>query len=105
MKASNDFFLQFPNCLAFSDENDCNEKMQHALAHDPQPLSEMEEMKLSWEGAIQRLFKSTTMSAEEFEERDISAEKDLVNLHTQWTKSFHSVQSTIVNTASMLTQG
>eukprot|EP00526_Cylindrotheca_closterium_P017308 CAMPEP_0113655830 /NCGR_PEP_ID=MMETSP0017_2-20120614/29947_1 /TAXON_ID=2856 /ORGANISM="Cylindrotheca closterium" /LENGTH=314 /DNA_ID=CAMNT_0000569167 /DNA_START=156 /DNA_END=1100 /DNA_ORIENTATION=+ /assembly_acc=CAM_ASM_000147 len=103
--SSNEFFVQFPNCLAFSDENECIQKIQHALAHDPQPLSEMDKMKLSWEGAIQRLVDTTTMSAEEFEERDISAEKDLVSLHTQWTKSLHTVQSTVVKTASRLTQG
>lgn len=96
--------MQFPNCLAFSDENECIEKIKHALANDPRPLSEMDKMKLSWEGAIQRLFDSTIMSMAEFEERDISAEKDVVALHTQWTKSLHTVKSTVVKTAGMLTQ-
>lgn len=104
LKASNEFFLEFPNCLAFSNENECIERIQHALANDPQPLSEMDKMKLSWDGAIQRLFDSTIMSTAAFEKRDISAEKDLVALHTQWTKSLHNVQSTVVKTANMLTQ-
>ena len=103
-EASNYFFLDFPNCLAFSDEDECIEKIKHALANDPKPLSEMEKMKLSWEGAIQRLIDSTTMSTAEFEERDISAEKDLVALHTQWTRSLRTVQSTVEKTASLLTQ-
>ena len=96
--------MEFPNCLAFSDENECIEKIKHALANDPRPLSEMDKMKLSWEGAIQRLFDSTIMSTAEFEERDISAEKDVVALHTQWTRSLHTVQSTVVKTAGMLTR-
>lgn len=101
-EASNEFFVDFPNCLAFADEDGCIEMIKHALAHDPEPLSEMDTMKLSWEGAMERLFDAAIIPSAEFDERDVSAEKDLIGLHTQWTKSLHTVQSTIVKTTGLL---
>lgn len=53
---SNDFFLQFPNCLAYDKLDDCVEKLQYALSHSPVPLSEEDAFKLSWEGATERLY-------------------------------------------------
>lgn len=76
--------------------------IKFALANDPQPLSDLDRMSLSWEGAMDRLYDSMVMSTSEFEERDLTAEKQLVTLHTQWSKSLQFVQSAIFNTTSIL---
>ena len=66
--ASNTFFYQFPNCLAYTSLEDCLEKLEWALANDPVPLSEESAQKLSWEGANERLFDSAAVTRDEWEE-------------------------------------
>lgn len=48
--ASNEFFIQFPNCLAYESLEDCAKKVQFALANTPEPLNEKFKRILSWEG-------------------------------------------------------
>jgi hypothetical protein len=62
--SSNDFFLQFSNCLAYTDLDDCVDKLRYALANKPKPLTKEDRHKLSWEGAIERLYKAAGISQE-----------------------------------------
>ena len=69
LAASNTFFLQFPNCLAYETIDECVSKLQFALESTPEPLSEEYKHILSWEGATERLLKATAMTEQEVEER------------------------------------
>lgn len=65
---SNIFFEQFPNCLQYSSLEECLEKLDYALKNNPKPLDEETAAKLSWEGANERLFKSSTITREEWKD-------------------------------------
>lgn len=67
---SNEFFVQFSNCLAYTDLEDCLEKLRFAFSNKPEPLSEEEERKLSWKGAVERLYQSGAISNKEAKELD-----------------------------------
>jgi len=56
--ASNEFFYQFPNCLAYNCLDDCVVKLIYALQSQPEPLSEKYAHILSWEGATERLYEA-----------------------------------------------
>jgi len=68
--ASNTFFIQFPNCLAYETKKECVEKIKWALENDPQPLSEVDRHKLTWEGANERLYKSSEMTEKQAKVRN-----------------------------------
>jgi hypothetical protein len=54
--------------LAYTSLEDCLEKLEWALQNDPVPLDEETALKLSWEGANERLFDSAAVTREEWEE-------------------------------------
>ena len=66
--ASNTFFQQFPNCLPYDSLEDCLGKLEWALRNDPAPLDDESALKLSWEGANERLFDSSAVTRDEWEE-------------------------------------
>eukprot|EP00986_Skeletonema_menzelii_P015624 scaffold12258_cov158-Skeletonema_menzelii.AAC.4 len=66
---SNDFFLQFTNCLAYDTLDECAEKLQFALENDPSPLSPEERRIFTWEAATERLIDSSLVSIKEARER------------------------------------
>ena len=76
---SNEFFLQFPNCLAYEGMDDCVAKLLFALANQPTPLSTEEAYMLSWEGATERLFQAAGITRRnaaktaQFEVEDLKA--------------------------------
>ena len=86
-KASNTFFLQFPNCLSYSDLDDCLEKLEWALAHEPEPLTDEMAKKLSWEGANERLFASSAITRDEWNEWEesgkIKSDDDAAKFHVE----------------------
>jgi glycosyltransferase involved in cell wall biosynthesis len=69
---SNEFFLKFPNCLAYADLDECVTKLQYALQNDPEPLDEETARMLSWEGATDRLYKASAVMEEEEKAREAS---------------------------------
>lgn len=69
---SNDFFYQFPNCLAYADLDDCMAKLLYALANQPMPLSEEHRHVLSWEGATERLYEASGIPKRDDAETDES---------------------------------
>lgn len=52
---SNDFFAQFPNCLAYASKEEFVGNLYYALTHAPEPLTKEYAHELSWEAATERL--------------------------------------------------
>jgi hypothetical protein len=69
LAASNTFFLQFQNCLAYESLPECVEKVRFALENSPTPLTEDERHKFTWDGANERLFKAAGITRRELRER------------------------------------
>jgi digalactosyldiacylglycerol synthase len=92
--ASNEFFLQFPNCLQYNNKNEFVELLQYAMANpvhyvmgtgsDPTTVGQelhvdRSEMyaPLSWEAATQRLIDTAYLSKREARRRDrLTLQKD-----------------------------
>ena len=68
--ASNEFFLQFPNCLAYETIEQCVLKLQYALEHTPEPLTEKFVHILSWDGAKERLMRAAAITQREAVDRE-----------------------------------
>lgn len=88
---SNDFFTQFPNCLAYNDLDDCVEKLQYALSHSPTRLSEEDAFKLSWEGATERLYDAALRQESTPEEKEQSVKA--AQFHVETSKKSQYVSS------------
>jgi hypothetical protein len=88
--ASNTFFLQFPNCLAYENMEECLEKLIWALEHDPTPLTDEYAHKFTWEGANERLFEASAISRGEARERletgQSKSDTEAAWLHIEMTK-------------------
>lgn len=65
---SNDFFLQFSNCLAYDTLSECADKMKWALENLPAPLCDDERRMFTWEAANERLMSSSIVSIKEARE-------------------------------------
>ena len=57
---SNDFFMQFPTCLAFSTFDDFAKAYSKALNHEPPPLTRSQRHTLTWEAATERFCRAAT---------------------------------------------
>mmetsp|Transcript_13340 Transcript_13340/g.28953 ORF Transcript_13340/g.28953 Transcript_13340/m.28953 type:complete len:1008 (-) Transcript_13340:93-3116(-) len=66
---SNDFFLQFTNCLSYDTLDECADKMAWALENIPTTLSEEERRKFTWEAATERLMESSIVTVKQAKER------------------------------------
>jgi len=66
---SNDFFVQFTNCLSYDTLEECADKMAWALENTPAPLSEEERRKFTWEAATERLMESSIVTVKQARER------------------------------------
>ena len=64
---SNDFFVQFPNCLPYSSKEEFVGNLYYALTHSPEPLSEAYSYALSWDAATERLEAAGSISVREQE--------------------------------------
>lgn len=64
---SNDFFAQFPNCLAYASKEEFVGELYYAMTHAPEPLTEEYAYALSWEAATQRLEAAGCIPKDEFE--------------------------------------
>lgn len=67
-QASNEFFYQFPNCLAYSNLDEAVEMLVHALKSKPEPLADVHSHALSWEGATERLYTAAAVTELEMKE-------------------------------------
>ena len=64
---SNDFFVQFPNCLPYTSKEEFVGNLYYALTHSPEPLSEDYAYALSWDAATERLEAAGSISIREQE--------------------------------------
>ena len=86
---SNDFFFQFTNCLAYSNEKECVQYLQWALdkGNKPTPLSEEERNIFTWKSATSRLIKASFITKAEMVERVssgmIKMDKRIAWLHSE----------------------
>jgi hypothetical protein len=72
--ASNEFFLQFPNCLQYSSSQEFCSLLTHAMKHTP-PYTTREQREdayhcLSWHAATMRLVESGSLSKRDAKRRD-----------------------------------
>jgi hypothetical protein len=67
---SNQFFLQFPNCLAYRNPYEFVANVQWAMTHDPMPLSEDQARQFTWEAATDRFLQSAAITHHEAQERE-----------------------------------
>lgn len=58
---SNDFFRAFPNCYIYKTPQEFVEKVQKAMASEPEPLSPELQHLLSWEAATDRFIDSADL--------------------------------------------
>lgn len=72
---SNEFFLQFRNCLVYENKVEFVEQLAFALANEPEPMSEAESHVFSWEAATDRLVRSSAITMHEGRQR-AKARKD-----------------------------
>jgi hypothetical protein len=85
---SNEFFYDFPNCLAYEDLEECVDKMVFALSHSPELLSSSDAHRLSWEGATERLYRAARISvaeADEYKQKHASDDEKAARLHIEGT--------------------
>lgn len=63
---SNEFFYQFPNCLAYKDMDEFVSHMEYAMNNDPPELSPQLTHKFTWEAAMKRLEEAVAFTEEEY---------------------------------------
>ena len=66
---SNDFFLQFSNCLPYDTLEECADRMAWALDNSPNSLTDEERRKFTWEAATERLIESSIVTVAQARER------------------------------------
>ena len=62
----NKFFSTFSNCIIYKTPEEFAEKLQHALTHDPKPLTQDELSRLSWEDATERFLDAAKFGVGEY---------------------------------------
>jgi digalactosyldiacylglycerol synthase len=100
--ASNTFFEQFANCLVYENKKACVASVKWALVNEPKPLSEKEHFMLTWEGANERLYKSSALTKKEVEEWNESgatkADRQFARIHMETMKKGHFIQKFLAGT-------
>ena len=66
---SNDFFMQFTNCLSYDTLDECAENMAWALENIHTTLSDKERRKFTWQAATERLIQSSIVTVKQARER------------------------------------
>ena len=77
MHPSNQFFLKFPNCLAYRDKFEFVANLRWAINHEPEPLSPELAQQFTWEAATERFMDAATITVGEARERERSGRSKL----------------------------
>ena len=62
---SNEFFLKFPNCLAYRTKLEFAANLKWALTHEPEPLTPELSFEFTWEAATERFVKAAAITKKE----------------------------------------
>jgi hypothetical protein len=62
---SNEFFLKFPNCLAYRNRLEFAANLKWALTHEPEPLTPELSYEFTWEAATERFVKAAAITKRE----------------------------------------
>ena len=95
--ASNEFFLQFSNCLAYETLGGCVKNIQWALDNEPSPLSEEESRIFTWDAATDRMIEASIVTKREARERSSSG-FDKVDSRMAWIHSQGGKKSSFIKT-------
>jgi|AntRauTorckE5430_2_1112549.scaffolds.fasta_scaffold11400_1 hypothetical protein len=68
---SNTFFMQFDNCLSYSDKLEFAANLHWALNRDPAPLKPEQRRLLTWEAATERLVSAAAITRREAKNRHV----------------------------------
>ncbi len=68
---SNEFFLQFPNCLGYHNPYEFVANLRWALTHEPAPHTPELAREFTWEAATDRFIEASAITQKEARERDI----------------------------------
>ena len=68
---SNEFFLQFPNCLGYHNPYEFVANLRWALSHEPAPHTPELAREFTWEAATDRFIEASAVTHKEARERDI----------------------------------
>jgi digalactosyldiacylglycerol synthase len=66
---SNNFFMQFPNTLAYQNKLEFAANLSWALSHEPEPLTTEQQQLFTWEAATYRLIEASAITRREAKER------------------------------------
>jgi hypothetical protein len=67
---SNQFFMKFPNCLAYRNKFEFVANLRWAMTHEPEPLSPELARHFTWDAATDRLIEASAITVEEALERE-----------------------------------
>lgn len=94
---SNDFFYQFPNCLAYETLDECVDHLIYAFRNKPTPLTDEIRHQLSWEGAIERLYEAAGITEERAREiiadKEVEQDKKAAQFHVETARKSQFVGS------------
>ena len=96
--ASNEFFLQFTNCLAYETLRECVKMIQWALDNEPSPLTEEEAHIFTWGAATDRMIKASIVTKREARDRNThgfdKADSRMAWIHSQGGKKSSFIKTT-----------
>lgn len=100
---SNEFFFQFPNCLAYETLRECVEMIQWALDNEPSPLMEEEAHIFTWDAATDRMIEASIVTKREARDRNIGgfdkADSRMAWIHSQGGKKSNFIKTTFFGQA------
>lgn len=83
---SNDFFSSFPNCITYRTPVQFSDAVEDALRREPQPLSEHDAYRLTWEAATERLYDAIRLPLSKSKPSKVGLA--LANVHASLSKIY-----------------
>ncbi|PXF48242.1 Digalactosyldiacylglycerol synthase 2, chloroplastic [Gracilariopsis chorda] len=83
---SNEFFATFPNCTTYRTPDEFSKAVLEALEREPQPLSDQDAYRLTWEAATERLYDAMRVPLSKSKPSKVGAA--LANAHLTLSKIY-----------------